>query len=165
MSRVILPGGRGHLAAERLGAKTVLIDVTGDVLVNYAGIEMRTQGNAVPGAADITAALLAANRPYHRATCPDSCVRQPRTARSEYSSGARGVPPGRWKTEPGPPFVPLSSGPSTIAATCLNKVKSNSCRNSRCSLAVLPADLLGRMPQLSDLRGLTGGLPAAITAR
>jgi NAD(P)-dependent dehydrogenase (short-subunit alcohol dehydrogenase family) len=63
---------RGRRAAERLGARMALIDVTGDasvaaaaksieadggldVLVNNAGIEMRTEQNAVPGAAEITA--------------------------------------------------------------------------------------------------------------
>jgi NAD(P)-dependent dehydrogenase (short-subunit alcohol dehydrogenase family) len=66
---------RGRRAAERLGAPMVLIDVTDDasvaaaakaieadggldVLVNNAGIEMRTEGNAVPGAAEITAGLM-----------------------------------------------------------------------------------------------------------
>jgi NAD(P)-dependent dehydrogenase (short-subunit alcohol dehydrogenase family) len=63
---------RGRRAAERLGARMALIDVTDDasvaaaaktieadggldVLVNNAGIEMRTEQNAVPGAAEITA--------------------------------------------------------------------------------------------------------------
>jgi NAD(P)-dependent dehydrogenase (short-subunit alcohol dehydrogenase family) len=67
--------GRGHLAARRLGARMVLIDVTDDasvaaaaktieagggldVLVNNAGIEMRIAENAVPGAAEITADLM-----------------------------------------------------------------------------------------------------------
>ncbi len=67
--------GRGHWAAGRLGARMVLIDVTDDasvaaaaktieadggldVLVNNAGIEMRTGGNVVPGAAEITADLM-----------------------------------------------------------------------------------------------------------
>jgi NAD(P)-dependent dehydrogenase (short-subunit alcohol dehydrogenase family) len=67
--------GRGHQAAGRLGARMVLIDVTDDasvaaaaksieadggldVLVNNAGIEMRTEENAVPGAAEISAALM-----------------------------------------------------------------------------------------------------------
>jgi NAD(P)-dependent dehydrogenase (short-subunit alcohol dehydrogenase family) len=66
---------RGRLAAERLGARMVLIDVTDDasvaaaaksveadggldVLVNNAGIELRIDGNVVPGAADITAGLM-----------------------------------------------------------------------------------------------------------
>src|ERR1039457_3628945 len=66
---------RGHRAAGRLGARMVLIDVTADasvagaaktieadggldVLVNNAGIEMRTEGNVVPGAAEITARLM-----------------------------------------------------------------------------------------------------------
>ncbi|HEY2077962.1 MAG TPA: SDR family NAD(P)-dependent oxidoreductase [Streptosporangiaceae bacterium] len=66
---------RGRLAAERLDARMVLIDVTDDasvaaaattieadggldVLVNNAGIEMRIGGNVVPGAADITAGLM-----------------------------------------------------------------------------------------------------------
>jgi NAD(P)-dependent dehydrogenase (short-subunit alcohol dehydrogenase family) len=68
---------RGHRAAERLGARMVLIDVTDDasvaaaaktiaadggldVLVNNAGIEVRTEGNVVPGAAEITADLMRA---------------------------------------------------------------------------------------------------------
>ncbi|MBF8186415.1 SDR family NAD(P)-dependent oxidoreductase [Nonomuraea sp. K274] len=63
---------RGRLAAERLGARMVLIDVTDDasvaaaaktieadggldVLVNNAGIEGRGAGNVVVGAADTTA--------------------------------------------------------------------------------------------------------------
>jgi NAD(P)-dependent dehydrogenase (short-subunit alcohol dehydrogenase family) len=67
--------GRGRQAAGRLGARTVLIDVTDDasvaaaakvieadggldVLVNNAGIEVRLDGNVVPGAADITAGLM-----------------------------------------------------------------------------------------------------------
>jgi NAD(P)-dependent dehydrogenase (short-subunit alcohol dehydrogenase family) len=67
--------GQGHLAAGRLGARMVLIDVTDDasvaaaaktieagggldVLVNNAGIEVRTGDNAVPGAAEITAGLM-----------------------------------------------------------------------------------------------------------
>ena len=67
--------GRGHRAAGRLGARMVLIDVTDDasvaaaaktieadggldVLVNNAGIEMRTEGNVVPGAAETTADLM-----------------------------------------------------------------------------------------------------------
>src|ERR1039457_6638968 len=66
---------RGHRAAGRLGARMVLIDVTDDasvdaaaktieadggldVLVNNAGIEIRTEGNVVPGAAEITARLM-----------------------------------------------------------------------------------------------------------
>jgi NAD(P)-dependent dehydrogenase (short-subunit alcohol dehydrogenase family) len=66
---------RGRLAAERLDARMVLIDVTDDasvaaaattieadggldVLVNNAGIELRIGGNVVPGAADITAGLM-----------------------------------------------------------------------------------------------------------
>jgi len=69
--------GRGRQAAERLGARMVLIDVTDDasvaaaaktieadggldVLVNNAGIEMRSDGNVVPGAAEITADLMRA---------------------------------------------------------------------------------------------------------
>src|ERR1700690_2499529 len=68
---------RGHRAAERLAARMVLIDVTDDasvataaktieaeggldVLVNNAGIEMRIEGNVVPGAAEITADLMRA---------------------------------------------------------------------------------------------------------
>ena len=68
---------RGRQAAERLGARMVLIDVTDDasvaaaaktieadggldVLVNNAGIEMRIEGNVVPGAAEITADLMRA---------------------------------------------------------------------------------------------------------
>jgi NAD(P)-dependent dehydrogenase (short-subunit alcohol dehydrogenase family) len=67
--------GRGQRAAGRLGARMVLIDVTDDasvasaakaidadggldVLVNNAGIEMRIEGNVVPGAAEITADLM-----------------------------------------------------------------------------------------------------------
>src|SRR5580700_5366271 len=63
---------RGRLAAGRLGARMVLIDVTDDasvaaaaktieadggldVLVNNAGIEVRTEENAVLGAAEVTA--------------------------------------------------------------------------------------------------------------
>ncbi|MFE9119925.1 SDR family NAD(P)-dependent oxidoreductase [Streptomyces sp. NPDC007172] len=63
---------RGRLAAERLGARTVRIDVTDeesvraaaatieaggglDVLINNAGIEARGAGNSVPGAAEVTA--------------------------------------------------------------------------------------------------------------
>jgi NAD(P)-dependent dehydrogenase (short-subunit alcohol dehydrogenase family) len=66
---------RGQRAAERLGARMVLIDVTDDasvaaavktieadggldVLVNNAGIEMRIEGNVVPDAAEITADLM-----------------------------------------------------------------------------------------------------------
>src|SRR6266568_3443502 len=66
---------RGRRAAGRLGARMVLIDVTDDasvvaaaktieaggvldVLVNNAGVEMRTEGNVVPGAAEITADLM-----------------------------------------------------------------------------------------------------------
>ncbi|MGW3243772.1 SDR family NAD(P)-dependent oxidoreductase [Streptomyces sp. NPDC001070] len=62
---------RGRLAAERLGARTVHIDVTDDasvaaavkaveaeggldVLINNAGIEGRTPGNGVIGAAEVT---------------------------------------------------------------------------------------------------------------
>ena len=69
--------GRGRQAAGRLGARMVLIDVTDDasvaaaaktieadggldVLVNNAGIEMRSDGNVVPGAAEITADLMRA---------------------------------------------------------------------------------------------------------
>ena len=68
---------RGRRAAERLGARMVLIDVTDDasvtaaaktiearggldVLVNNAGIELRIEGNVVPGAAEITAGLMRA---------------------------------------------------------------------------------------------------------
>ncbi len=63
---------RGQRAAERLGARMVLLDVTDDasvaaaakaieadggldVLVNNAGIEVRTPDNGVPGAAEVTA--------------------------------------------------------------------------------------------------------------
>ncbi|MEU6050173.1 SDR family NAD(P)-dependent oxidoreductase [Streptomyces xanthochromogenes] len=63
---------RGRLAAERLGARTVRLDVTDeasvraaaaaieadgglDVLINNAGIEARGAGNSVPGAAEVTA--------------------------------------------------------------------------------------------------------------
>ncbi|MEV0637517.1 SDR family NAD(P)-dependent oxidoreductase [Streptomyces sp. NPDC050619] len=63
---------RGRLAAERLGARFVLLDVTDDatveaaaqaveadggldVLINNAGVEVRGEGNSVPGAADVTA--------------------------------------------------------------------------------------------------------------
>jgi NAD(P)-dependent dehydrogenase (short-subunit alcohol dehydrogenase family) len=66
---------RGRRAAEQLGARTVHIDVTDDasvaaaaktieadggldVLVNNAGIEMRTEENAVAGAAEITADVM-----------------------------------------------------------------------------------------------------------
>jgi len=66
---------RGRRAAGQLGARTVHIDVTDDasvaaaaktieadggldVLVNNAGIEMRTEENAVPGAAEITADVM-----------------------------------------------------------------------------------------------------------
>jgi NAD(P)-dependent dehydrogenase (short-subunit alcohol dehydrogenase family) len=66
---------RGRQAAERLGARMVLIDVTDDasvtaaaktieadggldVLVNNAGIEVRTEGDVAPGAAEITADLM-----------------------------------------------------------------------------------------------------------
>jgi NAD(P)-dependent dehydrogenase (short-subunit alcohol dehydrogenase family) len=66
---------RGRRAAEQLGARMVHIDVTDDasvaaaaktieadggldVLVNNAGIEMRTEENAVPGAAEITADVM-----------------------------------------------------------------------------------------------------------
>ncbi|MBX7464573.1 SDR family NAD(P)-dependent oxidoreductase [Streptomyces sp. MAG02] len=63
---------RGRLAAERLGARTVRVDVTDeesvraaaatieaagglDVLINNAGVEVRGAGNSVPGAAEVTA--------------------------------------------------------------------------------------------------------------
>ncbi|MEU6551469.1 SDR family NAD(P)-dependent oxidoreductase [Streptomyces sp. NPDC046915] len=63
---------RGRRAAERLGARTVRLDVTDDdsvrtaaaaieadggldVLINNAGVEERADGNAVIGAADVTA--------------------------------------------------------------------------------------------------------------
>jgi NAD(P)-dependent dehydrogenase (short-subunit alcohol dehydrogenase family) len=63
---------RGRRAAERLGARLVVLDVTDDasvaaaaqaieagggldVLVNNAGIEVRAEGNVVPGAAEVTA--------------------------------------------------------------------------------------------------------------
>jgi NAD(P)-dependent dehydrogenase (short-subunit alcohol dehydrogenase family) len=63
---------RGHRAAARLGARLVVLDVTDDasvaaaaqaieadggldVLVNNAGIEVRAEGNVVPGAAEVTA--------------------------------------------------------------------------------------------------------------
>ncbi|MGH3380673.1 MAG: SDR family NAD(P)-dependent oxidoreductase [Actinoallomurus sp.] len=66
---------RGRLAAERLGARTVLIDVTDDasvaaaaktieagggldVLVNNAGVEGRTRDGGVVGAAEVTAAMM-----------------------------------------------------------------------------------------------------------
>jgi NAD(P)-dependent dehydrogenase (short-subunit alcohol dehydrogenase family) len=66
---------RGRAAAERLGARLVLIDVTDDasvaaaaktieidggldVLVNNAGIEQRTPDNSVIGAADVTADIM-----------------------------------------------------------------------------------------------------------
>jgi NAD(P)-dependent dehydrogenase (short-subunit alcohol dehydrogenase family) len=66
---------RGRQAAKRLGARVVLLDVTDDasvtaaaktieadggldVLVNNAGIELRTEGNVVPGAAEITADVM-----------------------------------------------------------------------------------------------------------
>jgi NAD(P)-dependent dehydrogenase (short-subunit alcohol dehydrogenase family) len=69
--------GRGQRAAERLGARLVLIDVTDDasvaaaaksiaadggldVLVNNAGIEARTADNKVIGAADTTADFMRA---------------------------------------------------------------------------------------------------------
>ncbi|WP_043625136.1 SDR family NAD(P)-dependent oxidoreductase [Nonomuraea candida] len=64
--------GRGRAAAERLGARLLLLDVTDDasvaaaakaveadggldVLVNNAGVEGRTAGGGVIGAADVTA--------------------------------------------------------------------------------------------------------------
>ena len=67
--------GRGRRAAERIGARTVVIDVTDDgsvaaavktveaeggldVLVNNAGIEGRAEGNGVVGAAEVTAAMM-----------------------------------------------------------------------------------------------------------
>ena len=66
---------RGRSAAERLGARMVLLDVTDDasvaaaaktieadggldVLVNNAGIELRGPRNDVPGAAETTAAMM-----------------------------------------------------------------------------------------------------------
>jgi NAD(P)-dependent dehydrogenase (short-subunit alcohol dehydrogenase family) len=66
---------RGRRAAGQLGAQLVHIDVTDDasvsaaaktigadggldVLVNNAGIEMRAEGNVVPGAAEITADVM-----------------------------------------------------------------------------------------------------------
>jgi NAD(P)-dependent dehydrogenase (short-subunit alcohol dehydrogenase family) len=66
---------RGHRAAEQLGARMVLIDVTDDasvaaaaktieadggldVLVNNAGIETRNEGNVVPSAAEVTADVM-----------------------------------------------------------------------------------------------------------
>ena len=66
---------RGRRAAGQLGARMVLIDVTDDasvaaaaktieadggldVLVNNAGIEVRTDGNLVAGAAEVTADML-----------------------------------------------------------------------------------------------------------
>ncbi|SEQ95480.1 NADP-dependent 3-hydroxy acid dehydrogenase YdfG [Lentzea xinjiangensis] len=68
-------GERGHRAAERLGARLVLLDVTDDasveaaaaavaadggldVLVNNAGVEGRTDAGEVLGAADTTAGLM-----------------------------------------------------------------------------------------------------------
>lgn len=67
--------GRGQRAADRLGARTVVLDVTDDesvaaaakliaeaggldVLVNNAGIEGRGAGNVVIGAADVTADIV-----------------------------------------------------------------------------------------------------------
>jgi NAD(P)-dependent dehydrogenase (short-subunit alcohol dehydrogenase family) len=66
---------RGRRAAERLGARTVLVDVTDeasvaaaaeaieadgglDVLVNNAGVEGRTPDGGVVGAADVTGAMM-----------------------------------------------------------------------------------------------------------
>jgi NAD(P)-dependent dehydrogenase (short-subunit alcohol dehydrogenase family) len=66
---------RGRRAAGQLGARMVLIDVTDDasvaaaaktieadggldVLVNNAGIEVRTDGNRVAGAAEVTAGMM-----------------------------------------------------------------------------------------------------------
>jgi NAD(P)-dependent dehydrogenase (short-subunit alcohol dehydrogenase family) len=66
---------RGRQAAERLGARLVLLDVTDDasvtaaaktieagggldVLINNAGVEGRGEGNAVIGAADVTADMM-----------------------------------------------------------------------------------------------------------
>lgn len=67
--------GRGRRAAEQLGGRTVQLDITDDasvraaaaaieadggldVLVNNAGVEERGDGNAVIGAADVTADLM-----------------------------------------------------------------------------------------------------------
>lgn len=67
--------GRGRRAAEQLGARTVQLDTTDDasvqaaaaaveadggldVLINNAGVEERGDGNAVIGAADVTADLM-----------------------------------------------------------------------------------------------------------
>ncbi|MFF4395032.1 SDR family NAD(P)-dependent oxidoreductase [Streptomyces sp. NPDC001480] len=66
---------RGRRAAEQLGARTVRLDVTDDasvaaavraieadggldVLINNAGVEERADGNAVIGAADVTADIM-----------------------------------------------------------------------------------------------------------
>jgi NAD(P)-dependent dehydrogenase (short-subunit alcohol dehydrogenase family) len=67
--------GRGQRAADQLGARMVVLDVTDDasvaaaaktieadggldVLVNNAGIELRTEENEVPGAAELTADVM-----------------------------------------------------------------------------------------------------------
>ncbi|PZG11104.1 SDR family oxidoreductase [Nonomuraea aridisoli] len=67
--------GRGRRAADALGARLVVLDVTDDasvaaavreieaeggldVLVNNAGIETRTADNGVPGAADVTPGMV-----------------------------------------------------------------------------------------------------------
>jgi NAD(P)-dependent dehydrogenase (short-subunit alcohol dehydrogenase family) len=45
-------------ASVTAAAKTIEADGGLDVLVNNAGVEMRTEGNVVPGAAEITAGLM-----------------------------------------------------------------------------------------------------------